>query len=379
MTKFTSAIENPFIVLGYEGPDYFCDREDETNQLYLNMNNGINTTLISIRRMGKTGLIRHFFHRLSCEEKVDTLFIDLFETKNLEGFTGKFASAIFEKFPERKTFGEKVWDLIKGFQPAITYNALTGQPEIKFSFVDVGDCERSLKSLFLFLEKQDTPILIAFDEFQQISNYPETNTEAILRTMIQTLKNQRFIFSGSRQHILSEMFMNANRPFFSSTQMIDLGTINRKKYNDFIRKHFKKHDKKISAHTVDYMLEWTYSHTFYTQYLCNQVFLLPDKNITLPRVKWVCNRIIRENDTTFAQYRTLLSPVQWSLLTAIAREDGTSSLSSASFLNKYCLSASGAQRALTALLEKEMIFPQVTRDSLTYHVYNRFLTRWLQE
>jgi hypothetical protein len=96
-------------------------------------------------------------------------------------------------------------------------------------------------------------------------------------------------------------------------------------------------------------------------------------------VKWVCNRILRDNDATFAQYRTLLSPIQWSLLTAIAREDGTGSLSGASFLNKYRLSASGARRALTALLEKEMIFSQATRESVIYHVYNRFLTRWLQE
>jgi AAA+ ATPase superfamily predicted ATPase len=379
MTKFASETDNPFIVLGYEGPDYFCDREDEINRLYLNMNNGINTTLISIRRMGKTGLVHHFFHRLSGEGKVDTLFVDLFETKNLEGFTGKFASAIFEKFPERKTFGEKLWDFIKGFQPVITYNALTGQPEIKFNFTDISDCERSLKNLFLFLEKQDTPILIAFDEFQQISEYPETNTEAILRTIIQTLKNQRFIFSGSRKHIIAEMFLNANRPFFSSTQMMDLEAINRKEYNDFIRTHFFKHDKEISAETVDFILDWTYTHTFYTQFLCNQVFLLPEKNITLSHVKWVCNRILRDNDATFAQYRTLLSPIQWSLLTAIAREDGTGSLSGASFLNKYHLSASGARRALTALLEKEMIFPQATRESVIYHVYNRFLTRWLQE
>ena len=61
------------------------------------MKNGINTTLISIRRMGKTGLIHHFFHYLSQESNIDTLFVDLFETKNLSEFIGKFASAIFEK------------------------------------------------------------------------------------------------------------------------------------------------------------------------------------------------------------------------------------------------------------------------------------------
>lgn len=379
MAKFATEDSNPFIVLGYEGPEYFCDREDEVGKLYRNMANGINTTLISIRRMGKTGLIHHFFHHLSHEGKVDTLFVDLFETKNLTEFTGKFASAIFEKFPERKSIGDKFREFIKGFRPVVTYDVLTGQPEIKFDFVGVTECERSLKSLFLFLEKQNIPIIIAFDEFQQISEYPETNTEAILRTIIQTLKKLRFIFSGSHKRMITEMFLNANRPFFSSTQIMDLEPINRKKYNSFIRQHFSNHGKKISVKTVDFMLDWTYMHTFYTQYLCNQVFSSPEKNISLSRVKLICSHILRSNDMIFAQYRTLLSPVQWSLLSAIAREDGASSLLNAAFLHKYQLTVSGTQRALVALLDKEMIFAQATREKVTYHVYNRFLTRWLQE
>ena len=48
---------NPFPVSGYHGLSLFCDRENETNALIRNIDNGIiNTTLISIRRMGKTSL-----------------------------------------------------------------------------------------------------------------------------------------------------------------------------------------------------------------------------------------------------------------------------------------------------------------------------------
>jgi len=378
MKNLTSENFNPFIILGYEGADFFCDREDEVERLYRNMNNGINTTLISIRRMGKTGLIHHFFHFLSQESNVDTLFVDLFETKNLSDFIGKFASAIFEKFPEKKSIGKKFWDFIKGIQPVISYDSLTGQPEIKFNFVGSTDCQRTLKNLFLFLENQNIPIIVAFDEFQQISEYPE-NTEAILRTIIQTLKNLRFIFSGSHKRMITEMFQNANRPFFSSTQMMDLEPINRKNYKIFIRRHFNNHGKKINIPTVDFMLDWTYTHTFYTQYLCNQVFSLSKNNITLNDVKMVCNNILRSNDITFAQYRTLLSPVQWSLLSAIACEDGVSSLLNSTFLHKYRINTSSIQRAVKALLDKEMIFSEVTRETTIYHVYNRFLTKWLQE
>jgi hypothetical protein len=66
-----------------------------------------------------------------------------------------------------------------------------------------------LQSLFSFLENQQIKIVIAFDEFQQINEYPEKNTEAILRTIIQPLTNIQFIFSGSSKHLLMDIFNNS--------------------------------------------------------------------------------------------------------------------------------------------------------------------------
>ena len=42
---------NPFLITGYQGPDYFCDREKETASLMSALKNGRNITLISPRRM----------------------------------------------------------------------------------------------------------------------------------------------------------------------------------------------------------------------------------------------------------------------------------------------------------------------------------------
>ena len=50
---------NPFLIAGYYGPAYFCDRDRETDVMLAAINNGRNVTLISPRRMGKTGLINH--------------------------------------------------------------------------------------------------------------------------------------------------------------------------------------------------------------------------------------------------------------------------------------------------------------------------------
>lgn len=56
-------MNNPFLIVGYQGPEYFCDREKETEVILSALHNGRNITLVSSRRMGKTGLIKNVFIR----------------------------------------------------------------------------------------------------------------------------------------------------------------------------------------------------------------------------------------------------------------------------------------------------------------------------
>jgi len=48
-------LQNPFVTGGYVAPEYFCGREQETRKLLKDIKNGNNVTLISTRRMGKSG------------------------------------------------------------------------------------------------------------------------------------------------------------------------------------------------------------------------------------------------------------------------------------------------------------------------------------
>ena len=64
-------MNNPFLIVGYQGPEYFCDREKETEVILSALHNGRNITLVSPRRMGKTGLIKNVFYTL--QEKIFSL------------------------------------------------------------------------------------------------------------------------------------------------------------------------------------------------------------------------------------------------------------------------------------------------------------------
>ena len=50
------ALNNPFVVYGYKGEEYFCDRRAESIKLIKTLGGEQNITLSAPRRMGKTGL-----------------------------------------------------------------------------------------------------------------------------------------------------------------------------------------------------------------------------------------------------------------------------------------------------------------------------------
>lgn len=371
--------DNPFKLSSYYGPKYFCDREKETEQLIQYAKNGINVTLFSLRRMGKTGLLHHLFYHLKQEKECYPIYVDIYDTEDLQGFTNKLASAILDAFPERQSIGKRFLSFLKTLSPTISYDPYTGVPEVSLHIANEQQRQHTLSGLFQFLEEQNIPALVAIDEFQQITSYPEKNVEAVLRTAIQTLKQTRFIFSGSQQHLLIEMFEHQKRPFFASTSPMYLDKINSDDYATFISKHFNQHKKPIDQAAIEYVLDCSKRHTYYTQSLCNKAFQMPTKKIDLKTVKEAFHDLLMEQEPVFFQYRNLLSDAQWSLLVAIAKEDEVKQPMAAHFIQKYTLgSPATVRRSLEALMHKEMIY-KITdpQGGNTYQLYQCFFSRWL--
>ena len=369
---------NPFLTKGYKSKSYFCDREYELSILKRNVENDINTTLVSARRLGKSALIYRLFEDLEYKN-CTCIYVDIYACTHLKDFTEILALAIFNKFPQKRGVGRRFLDFLKSFRPVITYDSLNGQPEIHFEFSQPKEYEHTLRSLFQFLDAQEMKVVLAIDEFQEIAKFPEKNVEALLRTIIQTLKHTQFVFSGSKKHLILEMFNTANRPFFSSTQMMGLAEIPTEKYKTFIREKFAERKRNIDDEAIDFILSWTCSHTYYTQIICNGVFATGKKNIAITQVKQVCEEQLYLQQITYMQYRSLLSPIQWQLLLAVAKEGLVTEPQAQGFLQKYKIgAASSAQKALSALLDKEMIFSMESKEKTAYRVYNVFLMRWLE-
>lgn len=203
--------------------------------------------------------------------------------------------------------------------------------------------------------------------------------EAVLRAHIQPLTNVKFIFSGSKKHTMAEMFTAENSPFYESSSLYSLEKINRDVYASFISEQFAAQKKSITQEAVDYILEWTRCHTFYTQFLCNRVFFAVKNDATLKDVLAAADTILKENHDAFLERRALLTAKQWKFLIAVAKEGEVSEPTGAAFLQKYGLGApSTAVRLLDSLTEKELLLETKSLRGNSFCVYNVFFSRWLE-
>lgn len=366
-------MDNPFPVIGYKSARFFCDRVFETAFISRAIQSQRNITLAGPRRIGKTALIYHVSNKLKRSHSF--IYFDLLPTNNLSEFINGFINNVSEQFSERTSLGKKLWSWIKQVRPLFTIDPLSGTPQVSIDLATKEIQKRTLHEVISILEAHDKRILIALDEFQQITQYNESWFEAWLRSEIQDLKNLNFIFSGSHHGILSSMFQIPSRPFYSSTEFMFLDKIPREEYAEFIQKHLKR----ISSENVESILDWTDDHTYYVQYVCNRLFSLGSKTITSKMIFREFDSILKQMQPIFLQYRELLTKGQWNLMYAIGKEDRVFEPTSAGFIQKYQLgNAASVRRALLSLEEKELIYKEVTNEGHYYHVYDIFLKRWLQ-
>jgi AAA+ ATPase superfamily predicted ATPase len=366
---------NPFLVAGYYHPDYFCDRESETEKIISALKNGRNISLMSPRRFGKTGLIRHVFHQISGKDK-DTvcLYFDVYSTQNLNDFVNVFAESVLGNMEGNveKTM-KKFASFFKSFRPVFSYNPLSGQPELGVK-VEPEVVAQSLQEIFAYLQQSNKTCYIAIDEFQQVAEYPEKGTEALLRSYIQFLPHVKFIFSGSRQHLMSEIFLSAKRPFYQSTQIMSLETICKNKYFQFTNVHFQKNNLIITEDCFHLIYSQFEGHTWYVQAILNRLYEYRE-NIDQPDMIYgAIQELIEENTYGYQELLNAYSDVQVNLLKAIAKEKNVAQINSGDFISKYRLkNSSSVSRSLNKLINNELVY----KSEKGYMIYDRFLGLWL--
>ncbi len=364
---------NPFVMIGYVEPELFCDRKKELERLKSTYINNRHLVLLSQRRMGKTGLLRHFIHTLKNNKDVLPILIDVYATNNVKEFVDLLAKEILNNFDRLSTKIFKGFTkFFSSFSPNLSLDPLTGETKVSFNINTESEAQVTLDYIFSYLKKLNKTIILAFDEFQQVQNYSDTNIEAILRTLLQKYNDFTCVFSGSQKHMLLEMFTNHSRPFYQSAGVMHLDPIDDTSYISFIKHHFGK--VKITSENVLYILRWCRSHTFYVQSVCNRLYASRNTIIDKTVINSIFIDILTENEVVYQDYKNLMSPMQFKIMAAIAKEGSVDKPTSSELLIKHKLgSPSSVQRALKSVVDKQMVY----NENGTYYVSDVFFSNWL--
>ena len=369
---------NPFVTNGYAGPQYFCDRVEETDFLTRMLTNGNNVALISPRRLGKTDLIRHCFGQKEVKEKYYSFIIDIYATKSLQDFVAVMSRGILD---ELKSHGRSAWEkflqVMLSIRSEISFD-INGNPMWGLGIGSIANPSTSLDEIFRYLSEADRHCLVAIDEFQQITHYEDgDNVEATLRTYMQRCPNASFVFSGSHRHLMDEMFASPSRPFYQSVTLFNLRPISLENYKEFATDKFEQAGKHLDEAVVDEVYERFGSITSYMQKVMNYLYQVTETGSTCSTdmIDTAVNYILDLSSDTYQAILYQMPEKQRNVLLAIAREKKAISISSGAFAKRNHLpSPSAVVSAVRGLLEKDFI----TQEANAYMIYDRFFQLWLE-
>lgn len=368
---------NPFVIMGKIPAELFCDREKESDKLIHYLTNGNHVVLISPRRMGKTGLIHHCYDDALISDEYFTFFVDILHTSNLREFTFNLSRSIYKELvPRGKRLAKGFIQALKSLSGTISIDTLNGGPKFGVELGDIANAELTLEEIFDYLDRANKPCIVAIDEFQQITHYPEKNVEALLRGHIQQMQNCNFVFAGSERSIMTQMFSSSARPFYQSADTLELNEIPFDIYSDFAHRLFLEARKSVDDESLRYVYDLFQGHTFYMQKVFNEAFALTGKggNCKLDTVLEAIDRILSDKETTYMEILSALSEKQKPLLYAIAAEGMASRVTSMAFAKKHHLeSASAIQSAIKQLLNQNLI----TEIHKEYSVTDKFFALWI--
>ncbi len=334
------ATHSPFVFGTTVSNKSFTNREHELSKLYNNLCQGINTTIISPRRWGKSSLVEKVIQDINKKEKgIKTVIIDLFTIGSEEEFYEVFAREII------KASSNKWEDWLRSgkdfFKLLIPKLSIGVDPANDFSLsFDWGELKKHRDEILNLPEeiarKKNIRFIICLDEFQNLSSFKDYEMlEKRMRACWQRQKRVSYCLYGSKRHMMADIFDNASKPFYRFGDIMLLPKISIEKWSSFISKSFKSTGKSISIEYAEQIAMSMNRHSWYVQQLAHYVWQ-QTKNVAGPdEINIAFTELLAANSPLYQKEVEIMSSTQLNLLKAIIK--GESKLTSVKTMKIYRL------------------------------------------
>ena len=374
-------MEAPFVFgVRVEG-DAFTDRMEETERLKANFTYGVNTILISPRRMGKTSLVDKVCSLVESDD-IKIARIDAFGCRSENDFINAFATAVvratsnkweewmenakvfLSRFVPKISFGQ---DPLNDFSLSLEYNASNQTTE------------EVLKLPEVIAQSKGYRIIVCIDEFQQIGDFPDSLAfQKKLRGVWQLQNHVSYCLYGSKKHMMEQMFQNQSYPFYRFGDFFYLNKIGEEDWVEYICQRFEATGKHISEELAREICQVTDRYSSYVQQLAWLVWLrtADSASATSEDVQYGIDRLLDACEPLFIQQTEDLSAYQMNFLHALVNGVHTGFTQSA-ILNTYRLgTAANITRLKKALVEKDLV---MTTAPKYLEMSDPILALWLKK
>ncbi|MCK4443173.1 MAG: hypothetical protein KAW09_01420, partial [Thermoplasmata archaeon] len=204
-------------------------------------------------------------------------------------------------------------------------------------------------------KKRKRRMVIIFDEFQEIRNLDGLELEKLMRSRFQHHKHASYVFCGSKQHILSEMFSDEARALYKFAKPLLLGPMEPAVLESFIEKRFAGAGGSIAKEVSTRVAEIGGGNPYNTQRICYEIWSLSNKADDSAIVDEAIGQIVEHSTPEFELiWEQVRGLDQRRLLLAIAQEGRVSH--GKDFIREHGLKTPGhVSKSLTLLQKKNLV------------------------
>lgn len=243
--------------------EFFTDRKNELEWIK-NYLNGVNhLILIGPRRYGKSSLVK------KCVEELGRpyVWLDMQYVTSTASFTTQLLKATLAQYPMERLKHE-----LRRFRllPTATFNPVTNDYQFSFQPSKAADTTM-LEDVLAMLQRLSTPkekLIVVFDEFQEVRNI-DKHLDKQLRSIMQLQSGLNYIFLGSQEGMMLEIFERKKSPFYHFGGLMRLNKIPYEDLYQFVVERLPEvPNKEIITRDI---LSFSSCHPYYTQQLASVV------------------------------------------------------------------------------------------------------------
>lgn len=351
-------MEKPFVYgVAVKGGN-FTDRKRETKRLKMNFEAGVNTVLISPRRMGKTSLVTKV-KSLIDDPQIRVVMMDIYDCRSEYDFYERFATAVVRGVAGRmENIVSDIREFLGRFSAKISFGP---DPSTDYT-VSLGvspkdlDIDEVLELPEKIAKQKGIHIVVCIDEFQQVGEFPDSMTvQKKLRGVWQHQNDVSYCLFGSKKHLMENIFQNKDMPFYQFGDMVFLEKIPTEEWVEYICSRFSKSNIEITGEQARRICRLVDNYSSYVQQLSWNVMIETDDIVTDADIDAAFEELLHQSSALFTEQISSLTSYQMNFLRAVA--DGVNSgYMSDEILKKYSLGTkSNISRIIKALNDKELI------------------------